>query len=79
MEEKEEIFSRCRYIKFEDIELPVISPEDLFILKTASSRKQDKLDAENLVQELGLSLNTDYIQKWRQMIGNPAAGGDDEK
>ncbi len=76
---EKDIFSRCRYIRFADAELPVISPEDLFIIKTASSRKQDKLDAENMIQELGTSLDMDYIQKQRGLIENPGQGGGGEK
>lgn len=59
-----ELFSRIRMMHYDDIELPVISPEDLVILKRHSGREQDNIDAVQLETDLSGTLDTEYIEKW---------------
>ena len=58
------VFSRTRIIEYDDTKIPVVSPEDLIILKKKSSREQDRLDARRLVERLAGDLDEDYIDRW---------------
>lgn len=63
-EYKRELFSRVREIELDEITVPVVSPEDLIVLKRYSNREQDKIDADNLEKQLEGRLDTRYIEKW---------------
>lgn len=67
---EKEMLSRVRILPFRGVEIPVLAPEDLYILKKASSRERDRLDAEALVSLSGeTSLDIDYIRKWGKTLG----------
>ena len=57
-----------REIEFKDIEVPVVSPEDLYLLKQSSSREQDRLDAARVEEQFGDRLDHDYIRWWREKL-----------
>ena len=61
----ETLLSRIMRIPFAGAEIPVISREDLIILKSASSREQDLLDARKLMREA----DTGYLGTWAGRLG----------
>ena len=44
--------------------VPVIRPEDLFVMKTLAGRDKDLYDMVALQKSLGSKLDMDYINKW---------------
>ena len=59
------VFSRLKTIPFGETEIPVISREDLIILKSASKRKQDRLDVSNLLTDADMA----YLKLWAGRLG----------
>ena len=53
--------TNCIKLKLDNVELPVLKPEDLIILKKQSDRAQDKIDIDVIIDELGDELDLDYI------------------
>jgi predicted nucleotidyltransferase len=71
-----EVYSRRRNIIMEGVELPVISKEDLIILKAASYRERDKLDTRVLVSgERENRPDMDYVKKWAERLEIPLPEG----
>lgn len=58
----ENIVKNSVEIDYEDTVIPVVSVEDLIILKLISFRKQDQLDIENLLNS-GHSLDWNYLDE----------------
>lgn len=54
--------NRRIWIEFKGKKLPLISIEDLILLKKMSNRKQDQVDVENLI-EFGKEIDWGYIKK----------------
>lgn len=55
--------------------LPIITPDDLVVLKSAFNRGKDWLDIEAMFQVLGRSLDTEHIVRWVSTFSEP----DDER
>jgi hypothetical protein len=56
------VIERKIEIDFEGTIIPIVSVEDLIIIKLASFRKQDQIDIENLIQSQA-SIDWDYLEK----------------
>jgi hypothetical protein len=56
------VIARSVEIEYEAVMIPVISIEDLIVLKMFSFRKQDQVDIENLLHA-GTPINWEYLQK----------------
>lgn len=59
----EDIFQRSETITLDDIEIPVISPEDLIILKLMAGGPIDLQDARYIKQIMTESLDFGYLDK----------------
>jgi hypothetical protein len=55
------VIERKIEIDFEDTIIPIISIEDLIVIKLASFRKQDQVDVENLIQS-GSAIDWEYLE-----------------
>ncbi len=64
-----EALKRRIEIEFEDTILPILSLEDIFIMKSLSNRPQDKLDIEEIKQHYAHKLDWAYIK--RHLGGQP--------
>jgi predicted nucleotidyltransferase len=62
------VAGRIRSIELEEIKVPVVSPEDLYLLKQSSGREQDRLDAARIEEHFADSLDHDYINRWREKL-----------
>ena len=58
------MLSRCREVSAFGRHIPVISREDLYILKSRSTRTQDKADIERMDALLKDTLDTNYLAAW---------------
>lgn len=62
------VAGRIRSIELEEIEVPVVSPEDLYLLKQGSGRERDRLDGARIEEQFGDRLDHDYINRWRERL-----------
>jgi len=58
-----EALKRCIEIEFEHTILPILSLEDIFIMKSISDRPQDKLDMEEIKENYAHELDWAYIKR----------------
>jgi hypothetical protein len=58
------IAERSRTVRYEGTDLPIISAEDLIILKAAFNRTKDWVDIENIFQVQQRVLDSAYIRRW---------------
>ncbi len=58
------ILERKVLIDFNGVNLPVVSIEDLYVLKNFSNRLQDKSDCEMIEEIRGPDLDREYIGRW---------------
>jgi hypothetical protein len=65
-EYKKEILKRKIIVNFFKIKLPILSPEDLFLLKKLTKRDRDKDDCEEIKRKY--KLNFRYINKWLKKL-----------
>ncbi|HEY4715963.1 MAG TPA: nucleotidyltransferase [bacterium] len=61
---QEETLKRKVWLKIFNIEVPVISPEDLIVHKLIANRPIDIQDVENVFQYNFKNLNLTYLKKW---------------
>lgn len=61
-----EILKRKIEIEFFKIRFPIISPEDLYLLKSLTGRKQDKIDMEEIKKKYKINFN--YVSKWLKKL-----------
>lgn len=59
---------RSSEITFIDMELRVISLEDLIILKTLSDRTQDKADLERIFETMKDEIDYEYLNHWKDRL-----------
>ncbi len=69
----QKMVERCVRVNFRGTLLPVISLEDLILLKALSSRLQDRLDLEALVDS-GHPLDRDYLENAARQAGLDPSG-----
>jgi len=60
----EEVLKRKNFLHFEDQDIPIVTREDLYILKSISGRLQDRADTEKMDQYCIEDLDRTYIKKW---------------
>src|SRR6266567_2121837 len=58
------IAARTREVNYVGTQLPIISAEDLVILKAAFNRPKDWIDIENMFQIQGSALDAAYMRRW---------------
>lgn len=68
----ESAVSRTIYIPFRGVGIPVVSLEDLYILKKRSERHQDVHDCDMMEKIRGDSMDWEYIRRW--MKGGKSKG-----
>ncbi|MFN3966789.1 MAG: DUF6036 family nucleotidyltransferase, partial [Endomicrobiia bacterium] len=62
-----QIFERMKFIKYQRIKLPTISPEDLVLLKLMSGRTRDLDDVRDIIK-FQRNLNFKYLKKWAKKL-----------
>lgn len=71
----EEIRGRIRRVPFAEIEIPILSAEDLAICKVAFDREKDWVDLRELLQIQGAGFQAAYTLRWLDEI----LGADDQR
>lgn len=66
---QKEIVKYAREVKYNKINVKVISPEDLILLKLKSGREKDMEDVREIIIENKGKLNYKYLEKWAQNLG----------
>ena len=61
--------ARKRIVDFLGLALPIITLEDLVILKAMAGRLQDLADLEKIKQRSELRINWDYVKAWQTKLG----------
>lgn len=61
---KNESLKRKKAVQIAVFSVNITTPEDLIILKLLSGRKQDRLDAEKIIEIQKEHLDREYIKKW---------------
>lgn len=61
-----EIFKNKIVVNFYNLELPIVDPNDLFILKSLSEMERDKLDLEEIKKKYKINYN--YVKKWLKKL-----------
>ena len=63
-----EIFKRAKKIKLEELNLYIISAEDLILNKLKAGRAKDIEDVRELILENKNKLNFKYLEKWAKQL-----------
>lgn len=61
-----EIFKNKIVVNFYNLKLPIVAPDDLFILKSLSEREKDKMDLEEIKKKYKINYN--YVKKWLKKL-----------
>ncbi len=64
----QEALSRKKQIDLEGISLPILSPEDLLLLKALANRPQDRVDISNIVDFFADKLDRAYLERWKREL-----------
>jgi hypothetical protein len=64
----QEALSRKTTIDLEGISLPILTPEDLLLLKALANRPQDRVDISNIVEFFGDKLDRAYLERWKREL-----------
>ncbi len=65
---KTEALKRKVSVDIADFDVNITTPEDLVLLKLLSSRAQDKLDAEKILEMQKDVLDMEYIRRWSKKL-----------
>ena len=60
----ESVAARTREVDFIGTKIPIVSAEDLIILKAAYNRGKDWVDIENMFKVQGPALDEEYLRRW---------------
>ena len=60
---------RKRTVDFQGLALPIVTLEDLIILKAIAGRLQDRADIEKITQRPELRVDWDYVREWQVKLG----------
>jgi len=60
----DQVRSRVRQVILRDIEVPILSAEDLVVFKTLFDRPKDWLDITNILVSQALDFDTSYVKLW---------------
>ncbi|HSV95487.1 MAG TPA: nucleotidyl transferase AbiEii/AbiGii toxin family protein [Spirochaetota bacterium] len=63
------ILQRSVPLPFGGVDIPVVSLEDLYLLKKLSMRLQDLSDCEMMLRIKGSDMDWQYIDEWRKKLG----------
>lgn len=63
-----EVLKRARKIKLGRLNLSVISPEDLILMKLQTAREKDLEDIRKIILENAKRLDFVYLKKWAKML-----------
>jgi hypothetical protein len=63
-----EALTRKNRIDLDGITLPILSPEDLLLLKALADRPQDRVDISNMVNFFGDKLDWAYLERWKNEL-----------
>jgi len=66
---QEGLIKRARNLKFDAVNIKVVSPEDLILLKLQAGREKDLDDVRGILQENYKVLNLKYLKKWAKKLG----------
>ena len=66
---QKEIIRRAKQIKYNKIDLKIISPEDLILVKLQSGREKDIEDTREIVIENKRGLDYRYLKRWARRLG----------
>jgi hypothetical protein len=62
--------ARRRIIRFSALEVPIVTIEDLMLLKTLAARLQDQADLEKIhARQDELHVDWDYVEGWKTRLG----------
>ncbi|MEW6247526.1 MAG: hypothetical protein AB1555_12590 [Nitrospirota bacterium] len=62
--------SRRRIVKFDSLQTPILTIEDLIVLKTLAGRLQDQADLEKIrARQDDLHIDWNYAEKWSARLG----------
>lgn len=61
--------SRKRVVEWSGLPLPIVTPEDLLILKALGGRLRDQADIEGIKASYGQRLDRKYLASWKQRLG----------
>lgn len=62
------IIRRAKIVKYNKINLKIISPEDLILIKLQSGREKDMEDARDILTENKDKLDYRYLKKWSEKL-----------
>ena len=61
---------RRRLVAFGSLQIPILSVEDLIVLKTLAGRLQDQADLEKIRARQGeLHVDLSYVEEWKMKLG----------
>jgi predicted nucleotidyltransferase len=63
--------TRKRIVEFQGLALPIVTLEDLILLKSMAGRLQDLADIEHISQQPDLQVDWPYVEAWRDKLGLP--------
>jgi len=63
------ILQRSVPLPFRGVDIPVVSLEDLYLLKKLSIRLQDRSDCEMMLKIKGPLMDWPYIDRWKERLG----------
>ncbi len=62
------VLKRARRIKLEKLNLYVVSPEDLILIKLQAGREKDIEDVREIISENKSKLDFAYLKKWAKLL-----------
>ena len=62
------VVERARKIKFQNMMVDIISPEDLILLKSQAGRERDIEDVRNIIYENFKTLDFKYLKEWAKRL-----------
>lgn len=68
------VLSRKRVVDFLGMALPIVTVEDLILLKTLAGRLQDLADLENIRRAPHVHIDWSYVEHWTRRLGLPSPG-----
>ena len=63
------VLERKREVDFLGLMLPIVTIEDLVLLKAMAGRLQDLADLERIKQQPGLQIDREYVRSWQVKLG----------
>lgn len=67
-----EVLKRAKRIKLEKLNLYIVSPEDLILIKLQAGRDKDLEDIREIILENKSKLDFNYLKKWAKLLNQEA-------